>query len=79
MLLVPLHTIRRMYLHLHDPAYTDRLAAFFESLGQTAHVSAPHHVELGADDDEVTPHALRIYLRAWKVLHPEIEAEVEVG
>jgi len=67
-----------MQLHLRDPAYTDRLAAFFESLGQAAHVSAPDHVELDGDDEDVTVHALRIYLRVWTVLHPEAEAEVEL-
>jgi hypothetical protein len=66
-----------MQLHLRDPAYTDRLAAFLQSLGQAASVSAPDHVELRNRDEDVTREELRIYLRVWKALYPE--AEVEIG
>ena len=62
-----------MQLLLRDPAYTDRLAAFLQSLGQTAMVSGPDHVELvGADTAE-----MQIYLRVWKVLYPD--ADVSIG
>ena len=65
-----------MQLHLRDPAYTDRLAAFLESLGQTARINAPDHVELGNGGD-VTRDELRIYLRVWKALYPEAEVDVD--
>ena len=55
-------------LHLSDPGYTERLAAFLESLGQAAIVSAPGDLELEGD---VTEAELAIYLRVWHVLHPE--------
>jgi hypothetical protein len=55
-------------LHLSDPGYTERLAAFLESLGQTAIVSAPGDLELEGD---VTEAELAIYLRVWHVLYPE--------
>jgi hypothetical protein len=60
-----------MRLLLHDPAYTDRLAAFLQSVGQQPIVSAPNHVEIGhiAEDE------LEVYLRVWKVLHPEAEVD----
>jgi hypothetical protein len=62
-----------MQLLLRDPAYTDRLAAFLRSLGQTVMVSGPDHVELvGADTAE-----MQIYLRVWKVLYPD--ADVSIG
>lgn len=66
-----------MQLHVRDPAYTDRLAAFLQSLGQAASVSAPDHVELRKGDDDVTRDELRIYMRVWKALYPEAEVEVD--
>jgi hypothetical protein len=61
-----------MHLTLRDPAYTDRLAAFLRSLGQTAVVDGPDQVELvGADSGEV-----RIYLRVWRVLYPDADVDV---
>ncbi len=66
-----------MQLLLSDPAYTDRLAAFLQSLGQAATVSAPDHVDLGGEDNEVTRAELGIYLRVWKVLYPEAEVEFD--
>jgi hypothetical protein len=60
-----------------DPAYTDRLAAFLRSLGQTALVSGQDRVELENVADEESARAeLQIYLRVWKVLHPEAPVEV---
>jgi hypothetical protein len=61
-------------LHLSDPGYTERLAAFLESLGQTAIVSAPGNLELGGDLNETE---LAIYLRVWHVLHPEALVTLE--
>ncbi len=66
-----------MQLLLRDPAYTDRLAAFLRSLGQTALVSGPDHVELVGPDTEVSRAEMQIYLRVWRVLYPEADVEVE--
>jgi hypothetical protein len=61
-----------MQLRLSDPSYTDRLAHFLRSLGQTAVAAGPS--QLGVDTPETE---LRIYLRVWAVLYPD--AEVQVG
>lgn len=51
-----------------DPAYTERLAAFLESLGQKVRTRAEDAVEL----ERAIPEAeLAIYLRVWSVLYPE--------
>jgi len=55
----------------HDPAYTDRLAAFLRSVGQQPHVTAPGEIEVDAPDEE-----LDAYLRVWQVLHPDAEIHV---
>jgi hypothetical protein len=68
-----------MQLHLIDPAYTDRLAAFLRSLGQTAMVSAPDYVELMAENTDVARAEVQIYLRVWRVLYPEAEVELRNG
>jgi hypothetical protein len=60
-------------LLLSDPAYTDRLAAYLESLGQTAIIDAPGRLELEQQPDEGE---LAIYLRVWHVLYPEAVVEV---
>jgi hypothetical protein len=56
---------------LVDPAYTERLAAFLRSVGQEPLVSAPGALELDAPVDE-----LQLYLRIWRVLHPDSEVEL---
>jgi len=66
-----------MQLLLRHPAYADRLAAFLSSLGQAAIVAAPGLVVVAAADSETTRAEMAIYLRVWRVLHPE--AEVDVG
>ena len=65
-----------MQLRLSDPSYTDRLANFLRSLGQTAMVAGPGQleVELAAPDAAAE---LAIYLRVWKVLYPDTEVHVE--
>jgi fructoselysine-6-P-deglycase FrlB-like protein len=55
-------------LHLSDPAYTERLAAFLESLGQTVTVVAPDQVDIA---EQLPETELAIYLRVWHVLYPE--------
>jgi hypothetical protein len=62
-----------MQLRLSDPSYTDRLATFLRSLGQTAIVAGPDQLELTATSvDE-----LLIYLRVWNVLYPDAVVQVE--
>jgi hypothetical protein len=61
-----------MLLRLSDPSYTDRLAHFLRSLGQTTIVAGPSRLEVETPETE-----LRIYLRVWAVLYPD--AEVQVG
>jgi fructoselysine-6-P-deglycase FrlB-like protein len=61
-----------MQLRLSDPSYTDRLAHFLRSLGQTTIVAGPTQLEVDTPSKE-----LLIYLRVWAVLYPD--AEVQVG
>jgi hypothetical protein len=61
-----------MLLRLSDPSYTDRLAHFLRSLGQTTIVAGPSQLEVDTPETE-----LGIYLRVWRVLYPD--AEVQVG
>lgn len=63
-----------MHLNLSDPAYTERLIAFFVSLGRTVRVDAAGRLHL---DEELAEIELRMYLRVWHVLHPE--AVVSIG
>jgi hypothetical protein len=57
-----------VHLHLSDPAYTERLAAFLASLGKTVRTAGPAEVviEEALDDFE-----LALYLRVWHVLYPD--------
>jgi hypothetical protein len=68
-----------MQLRLSDPSYTDRLANFLRSLGQTAIVAGPGQLEvdLPAASDALVE--LGIYLRVWKVLYPDTEVQLENG
>ena len=61
-----------MQLRLSDPSYTDRLARFLRSLGQTTIEAGPAELEVDTPRRE-----LLIYLRVWAVLYPD--AEVQVG
>jgi hypothetical protein len=61
-----------MQLRLSDPSYTDRLAHFLRSLGQTPIVAGPTQLEVDTPRSE-----LLIYLRVWGVLYPD--AKVQVG
>ena len=61
-----------MQLRLSDPSYTDRLAHFLRSLGQTVLMYAPDRLDVGTPEPE-----LEIYLRVWRVLYPD--AEVHLG
>jgi hypothetical protein len=61
-----------MQLRLSDPSYTDRLAHFLRSLGQTVLEGGPTQLEVNTPSPE-----LEIYLRVWAVLYPD--AEVQLG
>jgi hypothetical protein len=65
-----------MHVRVRDPAYADRLAAFLSSVGQTAVVTAPDQVGLGASDEDGVRAELSIYLSVWTVLYPDAEAEL---
>ena len=64
-----------MQLRLTDPSYTDRLANFLRSLGQTAYVAGPGQLEI--DAPATSSAELAIYLRVWTVLYPDAEVQVE--
>jgi hypothetical protein len=61
-----------MQLRLSDPSYTDRLALYLRSLGQTVLDAGPTQLDVDTPRPE-----LEIYLRVWAVLYPD--AEVQVG
>jgi len=66
-----------MQLLLRDPTYTDRLAAYLTNVGRRAIVSAPDRVDLDESSDEARQLELEMYLRIWRVLHPD--ADVLLG
>ena len=61
-------------LRLSDAAYTERLAAFLQSLGLQATDTGADFVEIGR---EIPADELRIYLRVWDVLHPGVTITVD--
>jgi hypothetical protein len=65
-----------MQLRLSDPSYTDRLANFLRSLGQTVYVAGPAQLELDLSTSSARTE-LSIYLRVWTVLYPEAEVQLE--
>lgn len=66
-----------MQLTISDPAYTERLATFLESLGQSALVAGPGQVELVVDErSDLVRSELKIYLRVWAVLYPEAKVTI---
>jgi hypothetical protein len=62
-----------MQLLIRDPAYTERLASFLRSLGQSPIVSGPEQVDLDPRRTETDRAELEIYLRVWRVLYPDAE------
>jgi hypothetical protein len=66
-----------MQLRLNDPGYTDRLANFLRSLGQTAIVAGPGQLEVDVPPVSSARDELEIYLRVWRVLYPDTEVQVE--
>jgi hypothetical protein len=68
-----------MQLRLSDPSYTDRLASFLRSLGQTAFAAAPGQLEVDLPGTMSARSELGIYLRVWKVLYPDADVQLENG
>jgi hypothetical protein len=66
-----------MQVRLTDPDYTDRLATFLRSLGQTAIVAGPGQLELDVPGTTSARVELEIYLRVWQVLYPDAEVHVD--
>lgn len=57
-----------------DPAYSERLLAFMESLGQKGTVTDEETVALERD---IPAAELSVYLRVWSVLYPETTVSVD--
>src|SRR2546421_8787468 len=55
-----------MRLRLHDPAYTDRLAAFLQSVGKRPIAGDRGELEIDGEAAE-----LEVYLRVWRGLYPD--------
>jgi hypothetical protein len=68
-----------MQLFLRDPSYTDRLAAFLTSVGRHAVVAAPDCVDLDEHEDDPERLEVELYLRVWRILHPDADVELAVG
>jgi hypothetical protein len=66
-----------MLLQLLDPTYRDRLASFLQSLGQATVVRGPDRLELRTAPTDSARQEMAIYLRVWKVLHPEADVRIE--
>jgi hypothetical protein len=68
-----------MDIRIAEPVYTDRLASFLESLGQTAIQCGPGQIDLIIPESEpertVALSEIQIYLRVWGVLYPDAEIE----
>lgn len=65
-----------MQLFLHDPSYTDRLAAFLTSVGRRAVVGAPDRVDIDETADDSQHLELELYLRVWSVLYPDADVQL---
>jgi hypothetical protein len=68
-----------MLLRLSDPSYTDRLATFLRSLGQTVLDAGPGCLEVAVDESSSGRDEVGIYLRVWSVLYPDADVQVENG
>jgi hypothetical protein len=68
-----------MQLRLSDPSYTDRLATFLRSLGQTVDVAAPEVLDVETGTTPSDRGELEIYLRVWTVLYPDADVQILSG
>lgn len=69
--------VAALQLCLSDPSYTDRLATFLTSLGQTVLVAAPGVLEVDLAPGVSARNELGIYLRVWKVLYPDASVHID--
>jgi hypothetical protein len=60
-----------LHLSVHDPAYTDRLAAFLRSVGLEPRLDGSQQIEVDAEQSE-----LEVYLRVWRVMNPDAAVDV---
>ncbi len=65
-----------MKLRLSDSSYTDRLATFLRSLGQTVFLGGPGELEV-ATASLSAEREVEIYLRVWRVLYPDADVQPE--
>jgi hypothetical protein len=68
-----------MQLRLSDPSYTDRLATFLRSLGQTVLVAGPGQLEVDVPGGPSGLVELEIYVRVWRVLYPDADVQLDNG
>jgi len=68
-----------MQLFVHDPSYTDRLAAFLTSVGRRAVVGAADRVDLDESPEDTQNLELELYLRVWRVLYPDAQVELALS
>jgi hypothetical protein len=68
-----------MHLLLRDPSYTDELASFLTSVGRRAVVAARDRVDLDENADDLELLEVEMYLRVWRVLHPDADVELTTG
>lgn len=68
-----------MQLLLHDPRYTERLAAFLTSVGRRAVVGAADRVDIDETTEDAQHFELELYLRVWSVLYPDAGVELAAG
>ena len=68
-----------MHVLLRDPSYTDQLASFLTSVGRRAVVAAPDRVDLDENANELERLEVEMYLRVWRVLHPDADVELTTG
>ena len=66
-----------MRLEVKDAAYTDRLATFLRSVGQTVTEVGPSELDVEVGSDPEAGQELELYLRVWRVLYPEAEVVVK--
>jgi hypothetical protein len=59
-----------MQLLLRDPSYADQLASFLRSVGRHA------VVDLDENADDLQRLEVEMYLRVWRVLHPDADVEL---
>jgi hypothetical protein len=68
-----------MQLFLRDPSYAERLVEFLTSVGRHAVVAAPNRVDIDDNEGDLQRIEVELYLRVWRVIHPDADVELAVG